>query len=460
MYPAGACGTLCALAVVATMTSALAQQRGVPPPSRPTGPAAVSGRITDADGKPVAGIEVRTMRWIGREAETVLASFGQATKTDDDGRYRLDGRQPGSYLIVAAADPVASLETTRSLLPPSVTHPDGTKLAYLTTFYPGTRFGAKAEPVMLGDQDRTGLDFTLAREIAFEIAGSVSPPSSAPFITLVPADPLDSIHARRIRPGPGGKFTIQDVPAGEYELMTSGRSGWSRTTVRVTDRPPAEVTLTLQPNLRVSGRVEFRGNQAAPAAAELTQMDRFSLALRPAVLRPGTSFMSAPIAPDGQFTVAAYGPGLYRLQARTTAPWVQESGIVGGQDTIDLPIELTGDVSDALVVVVDRLTSVLGQVKDDRGDAAVNAVAIVFSEDPRYWTRASRRVQLLTVTPGGTFIATGMPPGTYRVLVSRDLRENEPITPALLESLAPKATSFVVAPGQQQRLQLTLTRRQ
>ena len=454
-------GTTCTLVFVATTTAVLAQQAGTPPPSlRPAGPAAISGRITDADGKPVAGIEVRTMRWIGREGESVLASFGQATKTDADGRYRLDGRQPGPYVIVAAADPVASLQTTRSLLPPSVTQPDGTRLAYFTTFFPGTRFGAKATPVEIGVQDKTGVDFTLAREIAFELSGSVSPPSSASFVILMPTDPLDSIQARRFRPGPGGKFTIEDVPAGEYELTTTSPAGWARTTVRVSDRSPQEVTLTIQPNLRVSGRVEFRGNLPPPSAEELKGIDGFNVSLRPAVLRPGASFSPVPISADGRFVVSANGPGAYRLQVRTTKAWMQESGIINGQDTMDLPIEITGDMSDALVVVVDRLTSVLGQVKDERGSPAVNAVAIVFSEDRKYWTRTSRRVQVLTVTPGGTFIASGIPPGTYRVFVSRDLEGREPITPALLESLAPKATSFVITPGQQQTLQLTLVRRQ
>jgi hypothetical protein len=451
-------GAICLLAVVATMTP-VAAQRGTPPPRSPAGPAAISGRITDADGKPVSGIEVRTMRWIGREAEGVLANFGPAMKTDADGRYRLDGRQPGPYLIVAAGDPLASLETTRSMMPPAITQADGMRLAYFPTFYPGTRSGAKATPVEVTDGDRTGVDFVLVREPAFEITGAVSG-SRATFITLVPQHPLDSVHTRRIRPGPGGEFTISDVGSGEYELMTSSPSGWARATVRITDRAPDEVILKIQPSLRVSGRVEFRGSQPPPAAAELQKPGSFGISLRPAIMRPGMGMIMTPMSPDGRFSASAPGAGVYMLQVRTTTPWMQESGIINGQDTLDLPIEIAGDVSDALVVVVDRPTSVLGQVKDDRGNAAVNAVAIVFSEDRRYWTRASRRVQLLTVTPGGTFIANGVPPGGYHVFVSQDLRENETISPALLESLAPKATSFVVVPGQQQRLQLTLSRRQ
>ena len=427
-----------------------------PPPARPPGPATVSGRIVDADSKPVSGVEVRTMRWIPREGGSVLANFGAVGRTDADGRYRLAGRQPGEYLLVASKYPFGGFETTHSLMPAPVEQADGQKLAYQTTFFPGTVSGERATPILLDASERTGVDFVLARMPVVDVTGTVGPSTLAVAMSLVPVNPLDSVHTRRLRPEVDGTFRIPDVPAGAYEIHTNGPSGWARTSLEIVDRAPAPVAIVLQRRFRVSGRVEFRGSQPHPTAAELKQMELFNVSLRPAIMGPGSSANLALIAPDGRFSLSASGPGHYLLQARSPAPWIQETGMIDGRDTIDLPVEITGDVSNALIVIGDRLTSLLGQVQDERGEPASSGVAVVFTDDAQYWTRLSRRVQLVTVKPGGTFIASGMPSGTYRVFVSRDLRETEPITPALLTSLTLKATTFVLEAGQQRKLQLTL----
>jgi hypothetical protein len=430
---------------------------GPPPPRRPAGPGVVAGTITDADGKPVAGVEVRTMRWLTGGSAPVLASFSQSGRTDEVGRYRLEGRQPGQYLIVAAAFPIGAVETTDSLMPAPLVQPDGRRLAYVTTFFPGTRFAGRAIPVTIGAGETKGVDFRLDRVAVTDVTGSVSGPSAlAALLVLLPANPGDQIHARRVRADVGGTFTFRDVPPGAYELSASAAGAWGRLPVEVSETtPPPPLQLTLQQPFVVKGRVEFRGREALPASSQLEQMDAFSVSIRPAVMAPGASIAGTVIMPGGEFSLGVRGPGRYILQARTTAPWVQVAGIINGQDTLDIPTEITGNISDALVVIADRLTSVLGQVADERGQPATGGTAIVFSEERQYWT-SSRRVQVLAVLPGGTFTVSGLPPGRYRAIVRRDLRPDQPATRSLLESLFENATPFELSEGQHRTLPLTV----
>jgi hypothetical protein len=60
------------------------------------------------------------------------------------------------------------------------------------------------------------------------------------------------------------------------------------------------------------------------------------------------------------------------------------------------------------------------------------------------------------VLSGGTFTASGLPPGRYRAIVRRDLRPDQPAIPALLESLFDSATPFELSEGQHRTLPLTV----
>ncbi len=66
------------------------------------GAATVLGKITDAQGKPIANAEVRLTRWVGRFGY----SFGQGPppRSDLDGRYEIKAIPAGSYYISATAD--------------------------------------------------------------------------------------------------------------------------------------------------------------------------------------------------------------------------------------------------------------------------------------------------------------------------------------------------------------------
>lgn len=206
------------------------------PRPRPAAPAAISGRITDADGKPIAGVEVRTMRrmMLGGVSQIVSMGGQDIGVSDAEGNYFIANREPGEYLVVAfthgrAQTPKPSLDTVR-LRPPPSAGPDGVMLGYVTTFFPGTPIDGEATPVTVTTTERTGTDVRLSRLPVFELTGSISVSSdSGPtrFVTIAPAsvgDQMGGLNVRRVRLS-DGRFHAPDLPAGTYLISFRGFSG-------------------------------------------------------------------------------------------------------------------------------------------------------------------------------------------------------------------------------------------
>jgi len=62
-------------------------------------------------------------------------------------------------------------------------------------------------------------------------------------------------------------------------------------------------------------------------------------------------------------------------------------------------------------------------------------------------------VQVAPINPGGTF-SVMVPPGKYFVVAGRDVTRPASITPALMQNLAARATSFEAVAGQDRTVQV------
>jgi Carboxypeptidase regulatory-like domain len=429
-----------------------------PPPS--TAPGSISGRVIDRDGQPVAGVEVRSVRRLTINGTSTLANFGASTTTDADGRYRLPNRQAGSDLVVVVVHssriPVASPTAT---LPAS----NGPRLGSVATFYGDTPDETTATPVMVTTDERSGIDIRLARVPVFSATGSiareaVSVRPGTP-LTLVRIDvfgmpsPLD---VQRASLAADGTFRFDDLADGEYELSLGGAEAWGVTRIRVSGREPDPVVITPHAPMTVRGRVEFQGSTPAPAIPGNTP--QFGVDLAPAQSRVGGTFVRTPVHADGAFAARGMGPGPFRLRGTVPAPWVQVAGFVGGVDTLDVPVAAGPDVEGALVVFVDRPTAFRATVVDGQGQPVANVGVIVFHEDPRYWTSASRRVRTGTTLASGSCTFTGLPPGRYFAAASPEITPGATVLQALIQKLRPDATPVEISVGQDAALQLSVRR--
>ena len=439
---------------------------GQPPRPRPSAPGAISGRITDADGKPVAGIEVRTVRRMTLAGVSQLVSVGgqDVGVSDAEGKYVIANRDPGEYLVVAfthgrALTPKPSLDTVR-LGPPPSAGPDGVMLGYVMTFFPGTPIDGEATPVTVMTTERTGTDIRLSRRPVFELTGSISGSSGSrptPWVTVTPAsvgDQMAGLNVRRVRLN-DGRFQAPDLPAGVYLISYRGLSGWAEGTVTIAGTAPAPVVLQLQPDRLVSGRVEFAGSTPPPIPqGPPTAKPEFWVELRPAVVTAGVSFTATPIGSSLTFSTRAGGSAPLALRVRVPAPWIQVAGYIDGVDTLDVPYEGSGS-KDALIVITDRRTGLQVTVRDAADRPAVDATVILFSEDPRYWIRSSRRASVLVAT-GGSVTVPDVPPGRYFVIAAKGIAPDQPVTPAFIESVRAKALPIEIVAGENRSVTLRI----
>jgi hypothetical protein len=225
--------------------------------------------------------------------------------------------------------------------------------------------------------------------------------------------------------------------------------------VTIAGTAPAPVVLEMQPDRVVSGRVEFTGSTPPPVLQGPSPVKaEFMIELRPAVVTAGASFTAIPIGSSLTFSTRAGGSAPLALRVRVPAPWVQVAGYIDGVDTLDLPY--TGSASkDALIVIADRRTGLHVTVRDAAERPAADATVILFSEDPRYWTRSSRRAAVVVAT-GGAVTLPDVPPGRYFITAANGIAPDQAVTPAFIESVKAKALPLEIVAGQNRSVTLRM----
>jgi hypothetical protein len=280
------------------------------------------------------------------------------------------------------------------------------------------------------------------------------------------------MSAMSTRVGQEGKFTFRNIAPGRYSVLaqtvaappqmtvfngvpTPPQPGpppqladsqrlWGRADVSIDGPTPVSVSISLQAGRSISGSVQY-DMQRPP---DLTRM-RLMVTLGNAPSLQQISFGQLPqgqIGPDGRFTITGVIPGRYILRA---AGGIMKSSIVGGQDTLDFPLEFTGerDVTDALLTVTDRFSELSGVLTDGAGKPAVDFVIIVAPSDPRFWLPASRRVLMTRPDTSGRYTFRSLPPGDYMIAAVTDIDQGSQYDPEFLKAVAGGSVRVTVAEG-------------
>ena len=461
----------------------------------------LTGVVLDEVGDPAFGIAVRAYKWVMKSGERTLMDTASGVTDDRgiyripallpgeyvagvvppagdlmsiklnglteyvkvigvvEGRYELSGDTP---VVARARDGAGGTG------PP--------KTGFARSFYPGVGQAGVATAITLGPgEERPGVDFSLQVVPLARVTGTVMSPTgpvSGATVQLVDTSQPPGFGARTARTSNGGSFVFDSVTPGQYSLTTrAAQKGapqleagareaveflakaadnlkaaqvgnainaaslmWGATEIAVDGRDQPDVQLMLQPGTTVAGRV------VTDTGAEVAY-SRMSLGLSPIGAQKNELGIVGPAAVDatGRFTIKGVPPGRYRITVMGGMPGGHSmaSAVFGGQDILDVPLEMTGTPgpADGLVTLTTKTTELTGTIQDAAGQPASGVTVIVFPSDERFWAPESRRIQGVRPATDGRYQVRNLPPGDYRLVVVSDVEPGRWFDPAFLRQL-------------------------
>lgn len=460
---------------------------------------AITGRVLDEFGEPVAEAMVQALRYQYIGGRRQLVPSGRMAQTNDLGQFRIYGLPPGDYYVSASARDglVVALETAAGKAGLEGIRSESS--SYAPTYYPGTTSVADAQRITIAvGQEASGVDFALLPVRTVRISGvalsSSGRPLAGAMVMLVPRD-SENLGLRGLsgvgRVGPDGTFLLQNVVPGEYVLQvrsggpmavtvtTTGGGGTVMATTAVAPPPPdgaseanrepefamlpitvgdqdlAGLTLVTHRGGRLSGRVVFEDGPM-PERARLTNL---RVTAQPADLEitVGGALPSA-VQEDGTFEVRGVAGRVLVRPLGLPSVWSLKAVEYNGQDITDAPLEFKGteEATGVRVTLTALSTEVTGRVTDDRGQPVREFTAIVFADDSDKWGPLSRFIGVGRPDQDGRYKVSALPPGSYLAVAVDYVQQGEWMDPAFLERMRSRATAFRLAPGETRVLDLRL----
>ena len=429
---------------------------------------AIAGTIVDEFGEPMQGVmvtvlELRALGGRTRALRAATANNGNLDRTDDRGRYRLFGLQPGTYFVQAV---------TRDLL----TETNG----YAPRFYPGAETVdiATATKLDLG-AIVTGIDFTLAPAAVRRVRGTVTDPSGEPAnlnLTMMVSERSRAIQTEPVstRVAADGSFAFNNVAPGDYVVQATGTASvrgssavavgrqFAASFVTVSGDDPPPVTLSLTQGATLMGRFVYEGIASPPRSGVSLTAIPADFDRGPVIGGGATGFA---VLPDQTFEYrGVFGPSF--LVARPGGPdWYVKSITLQGQDLSDSPFDFgyTDTFRDIEVVISGAGAAVAGRVTDERAMPVRNYTVALFPVDRAKWTIRSRWLKNARSMQDGAFRVTGLVPGDYWVVAVDRLAGNDVAgdlqDPQVLDGLTSRAVRISLGEGQTQDMTLRLVRR-
>jgi protocatechuate 3,4-dioxygenase beta subunit len=454
---------------------------------------AITGRVVDEYGEPVAEAMVQAMRYQYVGGRRRLAPTGRMGQTNDLGQYRIYGLPPGDYYVSAQLRSVQIMSA--SMMGGGLGSHDST--GYASTYFPGTGNVNEAQRLTIGlGQEAMNIDFPLLPVRTAKVAGIVFDSEGKPvpnaMIMMMQTQggggAMFILGASASRTGKDGTFSMSNVAPGDYTLqvraapsVTQRSEGGGETVVMTTvitadggmassgpDMEYATVPLSvggeditglaivMSKGSRLTGRVVFEGNTPPRSQWE---------SLRITAMNPEPDFTpfggggAGVVKEDGTFEVRGLSGSRLVRPAALPSGWTLKSVTLGGADVTDTPIEFKGsdEVSGLEIVLSPQVSQVLGGVTDERAQPIKDYTVIVFAANSARWGFQSRFIQSARPDQDGKFKIQGLPAEEYLAIAVDYVQAGEWQDPEFLERVKSRATSFTLADGETKGLDLKLT---
>lgn len=444
--------------------------------------ASIAGTIIDESGEPMQDVVVNAvvLRAMGGQVRALrVSSPGSNGRTDDRGRYRISGLQPGTYVVQAAAGGVLSSSN-----------------GYVPLYYPGGPAIDQATTMRLDiDAAAAGIDLTLVPQPTRQVRGTLFDTDGNPLgirdgaldragmatsvtVALAAISPPGGIQPEPVRTASNadGTFAFNNVAPGSYVVQaavngravpaanvpTSQQFAEGFVTLAGDDPPPIELRLSRGATLL--GRVVYEGiAESFPPFAGMQLLVVPAAADRDPLLAASSNGFA--LLSDNTFEYrGVFGPSFLSVRPRNP-DWYVKSITYRGQNLADSAFDFgaTETFRDVEIVISGAAAVVTGRVTDDRAAPIRDYTVVFIPTDRSKWTSRSRWLKTARAMQDGTFRATGIVPGDYWVAAVNRLDGNEVAgdlqNPEVLDALASRAQRITLGEGQSPALTLRLVRR-
>ena len=428
----------------------------------------ISGRVIDETGEPIAKVTVWAMQF-GRHQgvrrlipvmvpEECCWSGGHAA-TDESGRYSLV-LPPGEFVVMGQSRETWPLESD----PMQV-------FSYPPSFYPGVLEPTEAQRIRVGVGEEVGnIDFALVAARTAKVSGTVLNAAGASVanesVTLSqevmgPQGGAIFPSSNTAQTGPDGRFSLNNVQAGEYVLAVRAAAG--------NDQPAQEAREMIQvAGADIDGLVivtgsggTVRGQVASDDGTPVTGLDRLSVRARPltwAARRSTLGFSgNGRVNADGTFEMTAVvGPVVLSI-GTLTGDWTLKNVELNGRNLADDPIDVRhGETLNGVrVVLTNRPTHLRGALLDEKKQPADGTV-VVFPEETARWREDSRTVRAARPDQRGEFWIKGLPAGKYLIAAVDYVQDGQWYDPEFLADLRSRAERLSIDEAEHKRIDVTL----
>jgi len=352
----------------------------------------ITGTVAFSDGSPAPGVTVVALRQTAGSFERSDKERVGNVETDDRGVYRFFGLPDGIYLVcVFESTTQADYDFRRERLESEV-----------RTYYPSATTFREAKTVeLVSGLEQTEINITIPDRRYFAISGIVTrsvdgKPVSGAIIRCSRADD-EILNTSGLsfpsRADDDGRFQIQDLPPGKYELTIDPPYSYeppsedgrlpekkqpklatSRRTIEIKDANVEEINVKLVPGAVISGTVRFEGTKPP---------DEVSIAVYDADGN-GTGRMARVTFTEkspqkASFEVEGVAGKRLEFYAWLDGPYFLKSVRAGSRDALSEPLEIKeGETVDGVEILIsDKVGTVKGRIRRSDPNAEYRTVALL-----------------------------------------------------------------------------------